>query len=89
MTWDLLQWPGAALGLIGALLVAGTSSDARRLGFALWLGSNAFLIGWTLWSNAWGLFGMYVFYFITSALGLWNNRKSRAVVDNSQAPANP
>lgn len=74
MDLDLLQYPGAALGLVGAVLVAGKTDRWRRLGFGLWLGSNAALIGWAIWAGAWGLFGMYVVYFVTSAIGLWNNR---------------
>ena len=75
MNLDLLQWPGATLGLIGALLVAMASPRNRRLGFILWLGSNACLITWACWSGAWPLAGMYVFYFATSVLGVWNNRR--------------
>lgn len=73
MTLDLLQWPGAALGLIGAVLVSGKTARGRRWGFGLWLGSNSLLITWCIWAQAWGLLAMYVVYLVTSAVGLRNN----------------
>ena len=70
---DCLQWPGAALGLAGAVLVSGRTARSRRWGFGLWLASNALLITWCTWSQAWGLLAMYAVYLITSAAGLRNN----------------
>lgn len=48
MQMDLLQYPGVALGLIGAVLVSQRSPRARRSGFLLWIGSNVLLISWAI-----------------------------------------
>lgn len=72
--WDATQYVGVALGLTGAVLVAGSSVRSRRCGFGLWIVSNACLISWTVNAGAWGLLAMYAVYSITSAVGLWNNR---------------
>ncbi len=74
MTMDLLQYPGVALGLIGAILVSQRASRARRWGFLFWICSNVLLISWAVGAAAWGLLAMYVVYSVTSVLGLWNNR---------------
>ena len=68
------QYVGVALGLTGAVLVAGATARSRRWGFGLWIVSNACLISWTVNAGAWGLLAMYTVYSITSAVGLWNNR---------------
>jgi hypothetical protein len=73
MTLDVLQWPGAALGLIGAALVSGRTARARRWGFATWIASNLVLIVWCIWTAAWGLLAMYRVYLFTSAMGWRNN----------------
>jgi len=59
MAMDLLQYPGVALGLVGATLVSQRASRARRWGFLLWIGSNALLISWAVGAEAWGLLSMY------------------------------
>jgi hypothetical protein len=74
MPLDLIQYTGVALGLAGAILVSSSQRSRRRLGFALWLGSNACLITWALSMAAWGLLGMYAIYTVTSTMGWWNNR---------------
>lgn len=72
--WDASQYVGVALGLTGAVLVAGATARNRRWGFGLWIVSNACLITWTVNAAAWGLLGMYAVYSITSLMGFWNNR---------------
>ena len=74
MNLDLLQYPGVALGLIGAVLVSQRSLRARRSGFLLWRGSNVLLISWAVGAAAWGLLAMYAVYSVTSVMGWWNNR---------------
>ena len=74
MLLDIIQYGGVALGLTGAVLVSSGLRQRRRLGFGLWLGSNACLIAWALSMAAWVLLGMYAVYTITSTLGWWNNR---------------
>jgi len=73
--WDGIQYTGVALGLTGAVLVAGATPRARRWGFGLWIMSNACLIAWSVQTAAWGLLAMYAVYSITSVVGLWNNRR--------------
>lgn len=72
---DLLQYPGVVLGLIGAVLVSGSSARSRRWGFGLWIGSNACLITWSVADGAWGLLAMYAVYSVTSVIGWRNNAK--------------
>ncbi len=74
MTIDLLQWPGALLGLIGAILVAQKTASSRRWGFGLWILSNAFLIIFAIAVGAWALVLMYACYAGTSVWGWRNNR---------------
>ncbi len=74
---DLLQWPGAVLGLIGALLVAQASVNQRRAGFIIWIISNTLLIGWAIYAQAWALVGMYVLYGLTSIMGALNCRPAK------------
>ena len=76
MFMDLLQYPGVALGLVGAVLVSQRASRARRCGFLLWIGSNVLLISWAVSAAAWGLLAMYAVYSVTSVMGWWNNRDS-------------
>jgi hypothetical protein len=75
---DLLQWPGMALGLAGAPLVASTSAGTRRIGFGLWLISNACWIAWGLDAAAWGLVAMQVVFCWSSWRGWRNNRPDHA-----------
>lgn len=72
---DLLQYPGVALSLAGAVLTAQRCTRAKRWGFAVWLASNCLLIGFSAVAGAWGLLVMYVAFLGTSAVGLWNHRK--------------
>lgn len=76
MVWDVAQYAGVALGLTGAVLVAGSTQRSRRWGFGLWICSNAALITWAVHATAWGLLAMYAVYSVTSAMGWWNNRGS-------------
>ena len=72
--WDACQYLGVALGLTGAVLVAGATTRNRRWGFGLWIASNACLVTWAIHAEAWGLLTMYAVYSITSLVGFWNNR---------------
>lgn len=74
--WDIPQYLGVALGLIGALFVCSASAASRRNGFAIWIGSNACLIAWACHAQAWGLLAMYIVYSITSVRGFFLNRQS-------------
>lgn len=73
---ELLQWPGAFLGLLGAVFVSRDSRRSRRWGFALWIASNVFLIAFAVHAQAWALLAMYICYAATSIVGVRNNRNS-------------
>ncbi|MCK6490621.1 MAG: hypothetical protein L6R48_20400 [Planctomycetes bacterium] len=75
MNLDLLQYPGVALGLIGAVLVSQRTPRLRRMGFLLWIASNVLLISWAISAAAWGLLAMYAVYSVTSVMGWLNNRE--------------
>jgi len=56
MEWlDLVQWPAMAVTLLAAWLVASSRKGRRRLGFWVFLLSNALWIGWGLYTSAWAL----------------------------------
>jgi hypothetical protein len=86
---DLLQYPGVALGLIGAVLVSQGTTSRRRRGFQLWIGSNVLLIAWAVQAAAWGLLAMYAVYTVTSLMGWWNNRAPPPQQQTEPAPAPP
>ncbi len=65
------EWPGMALGLIGAVLVAQASPKLQAIGFSVWLASNALLITGAYWRKAWPLALMFAFYFFVSGWGLY------------------
>ena len=68
-----LKWieiAGTSFGILGALLLA-FKSDWSPFGFVLYLISNAFLIPFALSVRAKGLALMYVFYTITSGIGVF------------------
>lgn len=74
---NILQWPGMALGLAGAPLVACRSDRLRLWGFAAWLASNACWIVWATNAQAWGLLAMQSVFCLTSAQGVWNHLPRR------------
>lgn len=73
---DLLQWPGAVLGLLGALLVAQNETGRRAAGFSCWIVSNTMLVGWAVHAHAHALVGLYVLYGAISIMGLSNSLKA-------------
>jgi hypothetical protein len=78
MILDALQWAGATAGIMGAPLVASCHPTCRRLGFAIWLGSNGCLIVWGTATGAWGLVAMQVFFCWSSWRGWRNNQPEAA-----------
>jgi hypothetical protein len=72
---DALQWPGMALGLLGAWWVASPHRHVRARGFLVWIASNACWIAWSIASGGWGLLIMQTAFCATSCLGWWNHRK--------------
>jgi hypothetical protein len=52
---DLTQWPAMLVTVIAAWFVASTQRSRRRIGFWLYLASNALWIAWGFHSNAYAL----------------------------------
>ena len=86
---DVLQWPGMALGLAGAVLVARRTNRARRWGFVLWICSNVCWIAFSAGAQTWGLLIMQSAFLATSCMGWWSNRHdelvARAIADRRHA----
>lgn len=73
----ILQWLGSLLGILGAPLVASQRASVRRLGFGIWLGSNACLITWASATGAWGIVAMQAFFSWASWRGWRNNGEAQ------------
>ncbi len=52
---DALQWPAMLVTVIAAWLVGSTKSPRRKLGFWVFLASNASWIAWGCHASAWAL----------------------------------
>lgn len=70
MSPEVLQWTGAVLGALGALLLA-LRTTASRWGWVLFLASNGFWIAFGICIDAQGLVAMQLVFTATSVLGLW------------------
>jgi len=57
---DLLQWPAMAASLAAAYLVASSQKRHRRIGFWVFLVSNALWIAWGLHDEAYALIALQV-----------------------------
>ncbi len=56
MDWlDLVQWPAMAVTLVAAWLVASPRKPRRRVGFWVFMLSNALWVAWGLDTNAYAL----------------------------------
>ncbi len=65
-----LEVTGAALGLLGALLLA-TQSRHAPWAWLLWLASNACWAAFAVLGSYWFLLAQQVGFSLTSAIGLW------------------
>jgi hypothetical protein len=68
-----LQAAGVATGLIGAALVAGQSRHSRRIGFTVWILSDAAWIAAGILLRNPFLVLLFGFYFLTALCGAANN----------------
>lgn len=66
---SFMEWSGAALGLLGALLLS-MNRVFSRYGWLLFLLSNFMWIGFGIATEAWGLVFMQVGFTLTSLNGL-------------------
>jgi hypothetical protein len=67
---DVLQWAGCATGMLGSLLLA-TKTRFSGWGFAVYLLSNGFWIGYGLIVGAPAIVVQQLFFTGTSLLGIW------------------
>lgn len=67
---QLLEWTGAALGLLGAALLA-ANHRYSGWGFLAFLLSNACWIAFGLLSHTYGLIAMQIGFSVTSVVGLF------------------
>ena len=73
MHWfDWVEPVGAIAGIAGSVLMA---TRRTKTAFAIWLVSNLALGAFAFAKDAHWLSVMYVAYFATSALGIYNHRK--------------
>ena len=66
----VLEWIGALLGVIGALLLA-LNMRFSQWGWVAFLVSNIFLITYTVLTGQWGLLTMQLIFTGTSVLGIY------------------
>jgi hypothetical protein len=71
MNAKVVEWSGAALGLIGSLLLA-LKLDISGYGFVAFLVSNSCWLYFGIRNRAWGLVTMQVGFTVTSLMGLYN-----------------
>jgi hypothetical protein len=64
------QLVGSLCGMAGGTLVALARPWHRAIGFSIWLFSNLLLISWALMVGAWYMVALFLFYSVTSSLGL-------------------
>ena len=74
-----LEWTGALLGLLGALLLA-THTRVSRYGWYAFLAANVAMIGFAVGIDAHGLLVQQIGFFGTSCLGIYRARAGRQVV---------
>ncbi|NYT05283.1 MAG: hypothetical protein GKC04_02760 [Methanomicrobiales archaeon] len=68
----LPECAAAALGIAGAVLVAGRQAATRRAGFACWTAGNLIWVVIAAGNASWALAAMFAVYWITAVAGLVN-----------------
>lgn len=75
MDWlDALQWPAMAVTVLATWLVGCQSPRKRKIGFWVFLFSNALWVGWGLHTGAWAL---VLLQFALAALNLRGQAEAR------------
>lgn len=69
---DKIKTPATVLGMSGALLVALPAAAPRMLGFASWMIANFLWIHQGLKTRDFYIAGLFGFYFLTAAIGIFN-----------------
>ena len=67
---DLLQYLGAASGMLGALLLA-LNNSYSKFGYLAYLVSNVAWVAFAVLTQVQGLLVMQGFFFVTALIGLW------------------
>jgi hypothetical protein len=57
---DLLQWPAMAVTLLAAWFASSSESGKRKVGFWLYLASNALWVTWGWGAAAYALIGLQI-----------------------------
>ncbi len=70
-TIDLLQWPAMLVTVCASWYVASTHRRRRRLGFWLFLLSNALWMAWGLYAHAYALIVLQAFLVMMNLRGLF------------------
>lgn len=68
---DGMQWPAAAFGVTGALVLAVPGVNPAW-GFAAFLVSNVLWAAFGTFQRHWGLLAQQAVFLITSLVGMWN-----------------
>jgi len=79
---DPLQTPAVALGMVGAVLVAGREVRTRTVGFCAWVIGNMFWVAYGAVTGNPYVVVMFAFYWVTAVVGVVNCVRSQ----NCSAP---
>ena len=75
---DLLQWPAMVVTVIAAWLVASLSKGKRKIGFWIFLLSNAMWIAWG-WGS--GAYALVVLQFALAAMNIRGANKNEPATE--------
>ena len=71
MDWiSLLQWPAAILTVLGAWFVGSKRAGRRRLGFWIYLASNAVWVAWGIPASAYAVVALQAFLAVMNVRGM-------------------
>lgn len=79
-TLDVIQWPAMLVTVLASWYVASTTNSRRKLGFWLFLGSNALWVVWGYHTHAYALISLQLFLVFMNLRGLF-----KAEPDTSEA----
>ena len=69
---DIVQWPAMFATVVASWYVASTRKRRRKLGFWLFLASNALWVVWGLYAHAYALVMLQLFLVGMNVRGLFN-----------------
>ena len=82
LIWDLISVSsvGVMLGITGGILNCSTCNSHKVIGFSVWIISNTTLAYWAFSKGDIDIMYMYIFYFGTSSVGLYNHLKPKHIL---------